>query len=213
MRLTEWADFVHTVFVQLDNITEALPDSRQDALLEAAVGVFARYGFRKTSMDEVARAAGMSRQGLYLQFEDKEALFRAAVEFKLDRQLGAAVVALVDEAVALEARLIAACDEWAGRFVGTLGGDSDLMCASTSLAGTTLLDYETRFETALARAIGSSPLADFCAAAGFSAADVARALHATARGLKHTCKSRHEFVHGMTVAARMFCSPLARHYP
>ena len=41
-------------------------DSRREALLEAAVGVFARYGFRKTSMDEVARAAGVSRQGLYL---------------------------------------------------------------------------------------------------------------------------------------------------
>ena len=45
-------------------------DTRQEAVLEAAVGVFARYGFRKTSMDEVARAAGVSRQGLYLQFAE-----------------------------------------------------------------------------------------------------------------------------------------------
>jgi len=197
--------------MQLDDITETdVIDSRQDALLDAAVGVFARYGFRKTSMDEVARAAGVSRQGLYLQFLDKEALFRKAVAFKLNRQLRAAVAALSNERENLEARLIAACDEWAGRYAGVLGADSaDLMCASTSLAGATLSDYETQFEKALAHAVAISPLADFCAAAGFSAGDAARALHATARGLKQSCKSRQEFVTAMTVAVRMFCAPVA----
>jgi hypothetical protein len=38
--------------------------------------------------------------------------------------------------------------------------------------------------------------------------DAARALHATARGLKHTSKTRQEFLLGMTAAARMFCAPL-----
>jgi hypothetical protein len=84
------------------------------------------------------------------------------------------------------------------------------MCASTSLAGATLGDYEAQFEKALAHAVGMSPLAAFCAAVGFAPADVARALHATARGLKYSCKSRQEFLRGMTVAARMFCAPLAR---
>jgi len=198
--------------MQLDEITEAdATDSRMDTLLDAAVGVFARYGFRKTSMDEVARAAGVSRQGLYLLFSDKEELFRKAVAFKLSRQLTGAVMALSNERGDLESRLIAACDEWAGRYVGISGADSaDLMCASTTLAGATLSDYEGQFETALARSIGTSPLADFCAAAGFSPSDAARVLHATARGLKHTSKSRQEFVAAMTVAARMFCAPLPK---
>src|SRR5271156_2428383 len=101
----------------------ALPetDTRQEVVLEAAVGVFARYGFRKTSMDEVARAAGVSRQGLYLLFADKETLFRQAVTFKLNRQLRAAIAELSKDQTSLEARLIAACDEWAGRFVGISG--------------------------------------------------------------------------------------------
>jgi AcrR family transcriptional regulator len=196
--------------MQLDDATETeSTDSRRDGLLDAAVGVFARYGFRKTSMDEVARAAGVSRQGLYLQFADKEELFRKAVAFKLRRQLGTAVLALSDETQVLEARLVAACDEWAGRYVGVMGADAaDLMCASTSLAGGTLADYEARFEKALAHAIEISPLADVCRACGVAPRDVARALHATARGLKHASKSRQEFLHGMTVAARMFCAPL-----
>ena len=82
--------------MQLEEITEnGVTESRREALLEAAVGVFARYGFRKTSMDEVARAAGVSRQGLYLQFADKEELFRKAVEFRLNHQLSAAIIAPV----------------------------------------------------------------------------------------------------------------------
>jgi len=184
-------------------------DARREALLAAAVGVFARYGFRKTSMDEVARAAGVSRQGLYLLFADKEELFRKALAFKLTRQLSAAVIALSRAGDSLEARLIAACDEWAGKFIGTMGADAaDLMCASTSVAGDTLAHYEALFEKALVHAIEASPLLNHCTAAGVSATDAAKALHATTRGLKQGSHSRQEFVRGITAAARMFCAPL-----
>jgi len=184
-------------------------DTRHLAVLDAAVGVFARYGFRKASMDEVARAAGVSRQGLYLQFANKEELFRKALEHSLNNQLIAAVAALARQHDTLELRLIAACDAWSGRFVGSLGADSaDLMCASTSLAGATLTHYETQFELAVTRAIADSPLEGFCTTAGLCPADLARTLHATARGLKQVSTSREEFVKGMTVAARMFCTPL-----
>jgi len=183
-------------------------DARQLAVLDAAVAVFARFGFRKASMDEVARAAGVSRQGLYLQFANKEELFRKTLEHSLNNQLNAAVAALARED-GLEVRIIAACDAWSGRFVGSLGSDAaDLMCASTSLAGTTLTHYEAEFELALARAIADSPLNGFCTTAGLSPADLARTLHATARGLKQSSATREEFVKGMTVAARMFCTPL-----
>src|SRR5260370_39889114 len=99
-------------------------DSRREALLEAAVGVFARYGFRKTSMDEVARAAGVSRQGLYLLFADKEELFRKALTYKLARQLSTAVIALSSAGGPLETRLVAACDECAGQMIATTGADA-----------------------------------------------------------------------------------------
>jgi AcrR family transcriptional regulator len=184
-------------------------DARHHAVLDAAVGVFARYGFRKASMDEVARAAGVSRQGLYLQFGNKEELFRRALEHSLDTQLTAALTALARIEDGLEARLIAACDAWSGRFVGSLGTDAtDLMCASTSLAGATLARYESRFEAAVAAAIADSPLDGYCAQRDLCPKELARTLHATARGLKQSCMSREEFVKGMTVAARMFCASL-----
>jgi AcrR family transcriptional regulator len=160
-------------------------------------------------MDDVARAAGVSRQGLYLSFSNKEELFRRALAYSLRNQLAAAIAALSRTADSLETRLIGACVEWSGRFVGSLGADaSDLMCASTSLAGATLTDYQSQFEAALARAIGASAMTDACAAAGLEIADLARALHATARGLKQSCKTQDEFLKGMTAAVRMICLPL-----
>jgi len=42
--------------------------------------VFARYGFKKTSMEDIAQAAGLSRQSIYNRFGSKEAVFDWTVE-------------------------------------------------------------------------------------------------------------------------------------
>lgn len=52
-------------------------DHKSEAILDAALPVFVRHGFRKTSMADIARAAGISRAALYLSFGSKEELFRA----------------------------------------------------------------------------------------------------------------------------------------
>jgi AcrR family transcriptional regulator len=194
------------------NITSPSPapaaQSRVAALLDAAIGVFARFGYRKTSMDDVARAAGVSRQGLYLSFANKEELFRRALDHSLRIQLTSAITALSRNDISLEHRVIAACEAWSGRFIGSLGADAaDLMCASTALAGAALAEYEWQFEQALAAAIVASPMAKRCAAAKLEITDLARALHATARGLKQSCKTREEFLKAMTAAVRMTCAP------
>lgn len=106
----------------------SLDSLRRTALLDAAINVFARFGYRKTSMDEVARSARVSRPGLYLHFANKEELFKAAVLHALSDQLAAASAVLADTKKPLESRLVAALDEWLGRHVGAMGADaSDLI--------------------------------------------------------------------------------------
>lgn len=53
---------------------------KHKAILEAALDLFAAKGFIKTSMDEIARQAGVSKLTLYSHFEDKEKLFLCALE-------------------------------------------------------------------------------------------------------------------------------------
>lgn len=49
-------------------------------VLDAASRVFARHGFRKTSMSMVADEAALSRQAIYHHYASKEALFAALVD-------------------------------------------------------------------------------------------------------------------------------------
>ena len=58
-------------------------------------------------MDDVARAAGVSRQGLYLSFANKEELFRRALDHSLRIQLTSAITALSRTDISLERRVIA----------------------------------------------------------------------------------------------------------
>lgn len=53
-------------------------DDKRGTIIAAAFDVFMNYGFRKTSMDDIARAAGMSRPALYQVFRNKTEIFRAA---------------------------------------------------------------------------------------------------------------------------------------
>jgi len=183
-------------------------DSRRAALLEAALGVFARFGYRKTSMDEVARAAQISRQGLYLHFANKEELFRATLQQAIEGSLAGATRALAAEA-ALNERLVDAFDEWVGRYVGRFAADAaDLMEAADTLAGTMLADHEKRFLDAVAAALRAAGLAAAYKPAGLTARQLAENLNATARGLKHSCATQEEFRQAFAIAVRITCAPV-----
>lgn len=50
---------------------------KHDQIVTAALGVFGHHGYRRASMDLIAKAARMSRPAVYLAFKDKEDVFRA----------------------------------------------------------------------------------------------------------------------------------------
>src|ERR1700737_2414685 len=52
---------------------------REARLLDAAARLFARFGFDKTSIDEIAHAAGVSKGAVYLHWPSKDALFEATL--------------------------------------------------------------------------------------------------------------------------------------
>jgi AcrR family transcriptional regulator len=52
---------------------------REERLLDIATTLLVRWGYRKTTMDDVAREAGVGKGTLYLHWRDKKDLFRAAL--------------------------------------------------------------------------------------------------------------------------------------
>jgi len=68
---------------------------RETQMLEVAGRVFAARGFHEASMDEIAEAAGISKQMLYNYFGSKEGLYFAYVNLAYRD-----IIAAIDEAVA-----------------------------------------------------------------------------------------------------------------
>ncbi|RSK37550.1 TetR/AcrR family transcriptional regulator [Hymenobacter metallilatus] len=52
---------------------------RRAVILDAAAGCFARYGYAKTTLDDIGRAVQLNKASLYYYFPNKDELFMAVV--------------------------------------------------------------------------------------------------------------------------------------
>src|SRR3984957_19763945 len=55
--------------------------AKPNAILLAGLRLFTQYGYRKTSIDDIARAAQVAKRTVYLHFENKAAVFLAILEY------------------------------------------------------------------------------------------------------------------------------------
>lgn len=55
-------------------------DPKQQAILASAFEAFRCYGFKRTSMEDIAKGAGMSRAALYLHYRNKEDIFQSLAQ-------------------------------------------------------------------------------------------------------------------------------------
>ncbi len=53
-------------------------------IISHASQVFSKYGFKKASMDDIAKASGMGKSSLYYYFRSKEEVFEAVVKKEAD---------------------------------------------------------------------------------------------------------------------------------
>ena len=64
-----------------------MPQERTSQILEAAMIIFARDGFDKARMDDIAETAGLSKGTLYLYFDSKDDLIAAILRQFFDAEL------------------------------------------------------------------------------------------------------------------------------
>ena len=198
----------------MESASSTREGSRRERVLAAALEVFARYGFRKASMDEIARAAAISRQGLYVQFDSKQALFRAAVRHELDTALGEASRSLDEDGVALEQRVVAALDAWLGRYVGSmLASDIGRLLQDPAMQLEDIVDpTSAAFDDRLAAAIATALSGKDRRRLRVTPEEIAGALHTAAQGAKYLSTARQEsreaFVARTTAAVRVIFAGL-----
>ena len=74
-------------------------DDIKNRIVEVAQDIFKRYGFKKSTMDEIAAAAGKGKSTLYHYFKSKEEVFAAVIEKEgntMFRELNKVITANID---------------------------------------------------------------------------------------------------------------------
>jgi AcrR family transcriptional regulator len=71
--------------VQKKNSDGESGSAKPNAIVLAGLQLFTRYGYRKTSVDDIARVAQVAKRTVYLHFENKAAVFLAILEYLADQ--------------------------------------------------------------------------------------------------------------------------------
>ena len=85
-------------------ITIDIKDDVSEIILNSAKTIFARYGFKKTTMDEIAQAARKGKSSIYHYFKSKEDIFKAIVEKEAD-ELSAAIAKAINAETTSEKKI------------------------------------------------------------------------------------------------------------
>jgi AcrR family transcriptional regulator len=86
---------------------------KREQILDGASRVFAEYGFRKTTIADIVREAGVARATVYNHFDTKEDVFDAVFQREVQEMLGAVAEAVAEAETTrekLRAALIAHTD-------------------------------------------------------------------------------------------------------
>ena len=86
-------------------------EARKQSIVLAATEVFLRFGLARTTMNDLARAAGLTRPTLYLSFGDKQQVFDAVIDRMVSDKLSE-IRAGMQRRKSLEAKLLFACINW-----------------------------------------------------------------------------------------------------
>lgn len=107
-------------------------DARPGEIAAAALELFTEKGFAATRVDDIATRAGVSKGTVYLYFEHKEALFKAAVEATMTPALEAAEALVAEDGKSAADMLRCFVFGW-WEMVGstTLGGIPKLLVAES----------------------------------------------------------------------------------
>ena len=160
--------------------------AQRQAILMAATAIFLRYGFKKTSMDDVAQAAGVSRQGLYLYFDTKDLLFREALQYLVSHMISTARSVAEDRNLSIRDRLLGVFEAVHGNAFQSASPEHafELLQSAQSADGALLVQLDRDLVGIVAALLAEAGAADRWEEAGVTVAELSEQLLMSAKGIK-----------------------------
>ena len=178
---------------------------QREAILKAATAIFLRYGFKKTSMDDVAQAAGVSRQGLYLYFDTKDLLFREALQYLVSHMISTARSVAEDGNLSLRDRLLGVFEAVHGSAFQSASPEHafELLQSAQSADGALLVQLDRDLMGIVAALLAEAGVADRWEEAGVTVAELSEQLLMSAKGIKASVDTLTAYRERMLTAIRI----------
>lgn len=195
-------------------MNELAPLDRRKTILDAAFGVFVTYGFKRTTMADIAEAAGMSRPALYLVFKNKSEIYAAKFHDMLEdvrlavrqafaghEDFRAALLAAIDITIIAPHRMIAGTPHGAELFdvKQHLGDD---------LAEQWFFMFEDELKTALERQVAEGRMD--LASIGLDVTRFTRLVMSSMEGIKMRMTSIDEAAKDFEILVEIVCIALEK---
>lgn len=88
---------------------KAVGGDKHSLILDAALALFRQYGYRRTSMEDIAQAANVAKGTLYIYFKSKDELFEALAR-RLAAQIDSDTKAVLARDLPFEEKVLAVID-------------------------------------------------------------------------------------------------------
>ena len=192
-------------------------ESRRAAILDAALRVFGQYGYRRASMDDIAREAAIAKGTIYLSFAGKEEVFRALSQRLAQRMLAGAEAARHRPGTTVD-KLTAMHAAWFGTYAETISRSphaAELLDAkhrlSADLVSDTAGQYKRLVRDVLTEAVAAGELD--LEPAGLTADTAAELLIGSARGLQSSAASPAAYRRYLKALVRVIVAGLSSTHP
>jgi AcrR family transcriptional regulator len=192
-------------------------EARRTAILDASLRVFGQYGYRRTSMDDIAREAGIAKGTIYLSFTSKEEVFQALAQ-RLSRQMLAGAEAASRRPGTAADKLAAMHAAWFGTYAETITRSphaAELLDAKHRLSADLAADGASRYRQLVRDVLAEADAAGELAleAAGLTADTAAELLIAAARGLEPSQDTLAAYRRSLSTLARVMIAGLSTGNP
>ena len=182
-------------------------EARRERILEAAIGIFMGYGFARATMDDIARAAEMSRPALYLVFKNKGEIYRAIAGQMFAQSLEAARAVLEGEGP-LAGRLVAAIEIAVFAMLDSMNASphgAEILDLKNTFAADLVADWRATLHRLIGHAIEAEAAASGVnlSARGLVATEMAVGLLDVLEGLKARLAPAEDQRKGLAAQVRM----------
>jgi AcrR family transcriptional regulator len=192
-------------------------EARRAEILDAALRMFGQYGFRRTSMDDIARETGIAKGTIYLSFASKEEVFQALAQRLAQRMLAGAEAASRRPGTTAD-KLAAMIAAWFGTYADTISGSphaDELLDAKHRLSAHLVSDAASRYRQLVRDVLTAAAAAGELdlESAGLTPDTAAELLIASARGLESSAPSPAAYRSYLNALVRVMVAGLSGKLP